>query len=570
VGSISKTLTATAIARLIDQGSIASLDDPANLYLKRLQLPAPGGQQITLRQLITHTAGFENRVFNIATDETFDLPLSADVVQSFAAEVVNEPGRYASYNNFGTAVLGLVVEDVSGIPIADYFARYIFQPLRMNHTVLNMSPEPTPGLGVSYGFLPNGEPLLTPHRTVHPFYAPVGGINSTGEDMARFMLAQLDAGQSASASLLSPAAFRLMHTRIAGNHPLGSGFGMIFFTWEWNGVRMILHGGDWPGTHSGMLLFPDLNAGVFFSLMADFPEVPMLESITGSERLKPREGVTVETPLTNVGVIVDFLTHFLGPLRAPRQDGFVAGDAGEYEGNYVGQSATHTTMGVMLGFTNPFSTVRVEPDETGGMLINGRGPYKQVAPDVFRSDQVTMPLDGFFLDSPVYLFSRDENGEVDSLSPQIGFDAWVKKGWWATPSTYLTAWATLGLFLLSGLLCLFYPRVPAHPFVKWVPVLAAIAVLAMPAVLVLGYREEESLLSEVFFGHRIRFVCFAVLAHVVVALALVGAWNSLRAWKQGYWGNRFAGWLMRAHYTALSLAALMLIPVFTYSNLLGI
>jgi hypothetical protein len=119
-------------------------------------------------------------------------------------------------------------------------------------------------------------------------------------------------------------------------------------------------------------------------------------------------------------------------------------------------------------------------------------------------------------------------------------------------------------------LCLFYPRVPAHPFVKWVPVLAAIAVLAMPAVLVLGYREEESLLSEVFFGHRIRFVCFAVLAHVVVALALVGAWNSLRAWKQGYWGNRFAGWLMRAHYTALSLAALMLIPVFTYSNLLGI
>jgi CubicO group peptidase (beta-lactamase class C family) len=69
VGSITKTFTATAIAQLIDQGLIGSLDDAANQYLKRLRLPAPGGKEITLKQLITHTAGFENRVFNIATDK---------------------------------------------------------------------------------------------------------------------------------------------------------------------------------------------------------------------------------------------------------------------------------------------------------------------------------------------------------------------------------------------------------------------------------------------------------------------------------------------------------------------
>src|SRR5690606_21405317 len=117
----------------------------ANLYLKRMQLPSPGGKPITIRQLITHTAGFENRVFNIATDQTLPLPLSARAVAPFMAEVVNEPGRYASYNNFGTAVLGLIVEDVSGIPVARYFEEHLFQPLDMQQSVLNMSPDPTPG-----------------------------------------------------------------------------------------------------------------------------------------------------------------------------------------------------------------------------------------------------------------------------------------------------------------------------------------------------------------------------------------------------------------------------------------
>ncbi|MEM1156391.1 MAG: serine hydrolase domain-containing protein, partial [Pseudomonadota bacterium] len=179
IGSISKTFTATAVAQLLDQGLIDSIDDPANQYLKRVQLPSPAGTPITLRQLLTHTAGFENKVFNIASDETLDLPLSSEAIESFSSEVMNEPGRYASYNNYGTAVLGLMVEDITGIPIAEYFEREIFAPLGMQRSVLNMTPDPTPDLAVSFGFLPNGEPLPAQHRSVHPFHAPIGGINAT-------------------------------------------------------------------------------------------------------------------------------------------------------------------------------------------------------------------------------------------------------------------------------------------------------------------------------------------------------------------------------------------------------
>jgi len=569
IGSITKTFTATAIAQLIDQGLIASLDDPANQYLKRLQLPSPGGKAITLRQLITHTAGFESRVFNIATDKTLNLPLSAEDIQWFMPEVVNDPGRYASYNNFGTAVLGIMVEDVTGVPIARYFEQHIFAPLGMDHSILNMTPDPTPGLGVSYGFTPDGEAILTQHRSIHPFYAPVGGVNATAGDMARFMIAHLDAGKTSADPLMSPEAFALMHQRLAGNHGLSSGFGMIFFIWDWNGQKMIVHGGDWPGTHSGMVLFPELNAGIFFSLMADYPEVPILESIIGSERLKPVEGVTVEAPISNAGVIVDFLTHFLGPARAPRQAGFKPGNPAEYAGDYVGQSAAHTTMDIMLNLTNPFSTVRVNPAEGGGLIINGKGPYEEIAPDVFWSDRVQMPLDGFFLDSPLYAFSRDEQGNVDYLSPQIGFDAWVKKGALGVPSNYLVVWVVLLLFLLSGLLCLFYPKVPANRAAKWLPPVISGLLVAMPLVLLTGYAEDDSLLNQVFFGHGARFVWFAVLADLVAILSVLGGWFAIRAWKDHYWQGRRLAWVLRVHYTLLGLAALLLIPVFNYLNLLG-
>jgi len=568
VGSITKTFTATAIAQLMEQGLIDSLDDPANRYLKRLQIPEIDGHRITLKELITHSAGFENWVFHMATDSTLELPLSAEELKAFEGEVVNPPGRYSSYNNYGTALLGVIVEDVSGLPIAQYLERHIFQPLGMQNSTLNMAPEPTPGLGQPYGFLPNGEALPIPHRTVHPFYAPVGGINATAEDMARFMLAHLDTSQSSENRLMSAERLAQMHTRIAGNHELSSGFGMIFFTWDWNDQKMIVHGGDWPGTHSGMVLFPQLNTGLFFSLMAEFPEVPVLESITGSERLMPVDGLVVGTPLSNVGVLVNLFTHFLGPLKPPGAAHVPDSDLSEFAGNFIGQSAPHSGMDIMLNFTSPFQTVRVEAAPEA-LLINGK-PYQHVAPDVFWSDEVKMSLDSYFLDSPIYMFSRDEQGAVEFLTPQIGFDAWVRKGALETPSTWLMAWGGLTLFLLSGLLVIFYPRVSQFPMAKWLPPLIAAMLLSMPAVLLVGYGEGESLVNDLFFGYATRFFSFAVMGNLVIVLALVSAWYTLKAWKEPFWSGQRGGWLLRLHYSLLSLAALMLIPVFSYMNLLPV
>ena len=85
----------------------------------------------------------------------------------------------------------------------------------------------------------------------------------------------------------------------------------------------------------------------------------------------------------------------------------------------------------------------------------------------------------------------------------------------------------------------------------------------------LGLAEGDTIVNHLFFGHARRFIWFAVMANLVVILALISGWFAIKAWKEKYWSDRRLGMVLRVHYTLLSLAGLMLIPVFNYSNLLG-
>ena len=570
IGSNTKTFTALAIAQLLDDGRIKSLDDPANQYLKRLQLPTVDGVDITLAHLITHSAGFENRVFNIGTDKSVELPLSSAEIDRFASVVVNTPGKYSSYNNYGTTVLGLIVEDVSSQAIADYFDEHIFAPLGMTKSILNMSPEPSEGLGVPYGFLPNGDALEIKHRTVHPFFAPVGGINATGDDMGRYMLAQLAEGNGEN-PILSHDGYVQMHTQIRTNHPLSSGFGMIYFTWQWNDERLYIHGGDWPGTHSGMVMMPDSDTALFFSLMADYPDIPILESIIGSERMQEVEGVAIDTPISNVGVIMDFLTTFVGEYEKPVNAPFTPTDMNDYVGSYVGQSAPVSTMERLLAFTNTFLIVNVAVSgDSTGLMINDVGPYQEIGAGVFWSDSVSTPLDGFFLNSRIFNFVRDADGNVDYLTPQIGFDAWVKSSSLENPQTYATIWGLAFVILLTSVISMFYPSIANQQLAKWMPSIIFLLLIAMPLILIVGYPEGSTVVDELFFGRTGRFTAFAVTANIIALCSIYLAWQVYLAWRDKYWRDSRAGIVLRIHYSILGIAALLFIPVFSFLNMLAV
>lgn len=570
IGSITKTFTATAIARLLQDGRIDSLDDPVNKYLRRHAVESGGDRDVTLRDLVTHSAGFESRVFHIASDAAMTVPLAAEDIEPFTAKPVNEPGRYSSYNNYGTAVLGLVVEDVSALSYDEYLRQHLFEPLGMRNTVVGLLPDPDPRLGVPFGFLPNGEALAIRHRTVHPFFAPAGGINATGEDMAVYMKAQLPAHDGSNA-LLDAEHVRLMQQQLRANHALSTGFGMLFFTWNWNGEPIVLHGGDWPGTHSGMLLFPNSRTGLFFSLLADYPEVPILETITGSARMTAGTGQVVEPPLSNVGVIYSYLERFHGRFAQPAVSGEASSERDDYLGNYVAQAAPRSTMERLTSMVSPFAVVTVTPAaDDEGILLNGIGPYTSIGPGVFWRADMQVPLHATFLDSPLVNFVREEHGEVDYLTTQIGFDVWRKAGPFANPGTYAALLGASILVLLTGIATLFFPKVPGRRVAKWLPPAMLVLIVAMPVLLLAGRSDGNTVVNDLFFGHRGRFAGLAVLANLAVACGLYLAWHAGLAWRERYWsGNRF-GTAFRLHYSLLGLGALLAIPALIYFNLAGI
>ncbi len=133
VGSISKLFTWTAVMQLVEQGKL-DLDRDVNGYLD-FDVPAAFGKPITLRHLMTHTAGFEerNKQYRIASSAQRS-PLGAYLHAVPVPERIYAPGEVPAYSNYGTMLGGYIVERVAGEPFMDYIERHILAPLAMERS----------------------------------------------------------------------------------------------------------------------------------------------------------------------------------------------------------------------------------------------------------------------------------------------------------------------------------------------------------------------------------------------------------------------------------------------------
>ncbi|MEJ0038090.1 MAG: serine hydrolase domain-containing protein [Gammaproteobacteria bacterium] len=593
IGSITKTFTAMAIAQLLERGRIRSIDDPVNMYLRRDRLPRVNGKDITLRHLLTHTAGFDSRLFHLATDESFSLPLSAAQVASQQPRVVREPGARSVYSNYGTALLAIVVEDITGRTIESYFREYLFKPMRMEDSVLNVTPRPSPNLGVPYRFLPSGAAQAQPFYGVHPFFAPVGAIESTATDMARYMIANLREGGDDSSAVLGPARFRELHRRIGGNNPASSGFGMIFITLDWNGATFYGHGGDWPGFHSIVLMSPESRTGVFISCMCEAPQPALLESVLGSERMKADPKHTVLEPMTNIGVANAFLGRFWGKrdpvtlgvpdaARATGADSMpragaatsaasTSSAAERFVGTYWHEYRNYDTVEKFLDLLGgESSTLLVERGGDGGLRINGRDGYREVSPGVFWNAAAEPGLGDNFWNSGLWAFTSDSAGAVSHASPTFGIDPYLRAGGFANPRSAMNTLLACALIGLTGLMAAFWPGGSGLARLgKWLPLLSVVALIAMVPVLLMGYPEGDGPVTALLLGHGARFIGLSVLANLIAVIALCMAILTVLAWRRRYWGVGWRAGGRRVHFTLLAVATIGLAWVFGFANLLG-
>lgn len=258
VGSISKVFTATAVMQLVDKGKI-DLDAPVGRYVRRVSIPDTFPEPVTVRHLLNHSAGFDEiNPGRQAAARDGVLSLS-DFLQGKLIRL-RPPGRTIAYSTYGITLAGELVEEVSGLPFETYLRQNIWEPLGMSRTSIAV-PAKRQG-DVAIGYELKGQDLV-PQSWEWYHTTPASSVNATIPDMAKFLIAHLEAGEGRARPLLSERAAREMQRQQITMHPSMPGFALGFYE-DYVGLQRVLeHGGNMAGFSALMTLVPEARSGFF-------------------------------------------------------------------------------------------------------------------------------------------------------------------------------------------------------------------------------------------------------------------------------------------------------------------
>ena len=183
LASVSKQFTAASILLLKQDGKLR-LDDPIRKWLP--ELPAGDGK-ITIRNLLTHTGGLIDYEDLIPADRTAQID-DNDVLRMIAAQnrLYFEPGSAHRYSNGGFVLLGLIVQRVSGMDLADFMKKRIFQPLGMEHTLMYEHGRGPEVANRAYGYTEADGKWTRTDQSVTSATRGDGGIYSSVDDLAKW------------------------------------------------------------------------------------------------------------------------------------------------------------------------------------------------------------------------------------------------------------------------------------------------------------------------------------------------------------------------------------------------
>ncbi len=256
IASLSKVLTYTAVMRLVEGGKI-ELDRDIGTYLD-FPVPAAFGQAITMRHLMTHTAGFDDTIEDRWIKAGPPAPVRGYLVRHMPKRLY-PPGSTPAYSSYGTALAAYILERVSGQSFDRYVERHILGRLGMHDTSFQQPLPQALARRASLNYLR----VQAPPR---PFeitrISPSAGASSTAADMAKFMLAHMSAGEHAN-TLLGADARARMHTVSYRHHPAAPGLALGMYEMEEGSIRVLGHHGDTPLSHSAMYFFADGRTGLF-------------------------------------------------------------------------------------------------------------------------------------------------------------------------------------------------------------------------------------------------------------------------------------------------------------------
>lgn len=258
LGSISKPFTALAVMQLVEAGKV-ELDAPVQRYIPWFRVAdSAASATITVRQMLYQRSGLpQSPTTQAITDQGPDA-LEHAVRALATLEPFAPPGTAFAYSNGNYDTLGMLVQAVSGQSYEEYVRQHIFAPLDMRNSFASQDEAMRHGMASGYRWW-----FGIPVASTLPFDRadlPSGYLIASAEDMAHFVIAQMNGGRYGAASVLSPEGIALTHVI-----PRPDPYGMGWEAEEDNGLTLINHDGGTPNFQTSLFFDPEARVGVFIA-----------------------------------------------------------------------------------------------------------------------------------------------------------------------------------------------------------------------------------------------------------------------------------------------------------------
>jgi CubicO group peptidase (beta-lactamase class C family) len=544
-GSVSKIFTWTALMQLVEQGKV-KLDDDVNNYVTQFKIPDTyPGKPITIKNLLTHTEGLEDGGFGyLIVDKAERMEDPAETLKNHMPQRVREPasgdftnGDMSSYSNWGTALAGLIVANVSGMSYEDYIDKHILEPLDMKHSTARQPLPPELAADMATGYKYEAS-QYKPRGFEFVNFAPAGSMSASAVDMGKFMIAHLQKGAYGNGRILKAETAELMQARALSPNPHINGACLGFYENHVNGRRFIVHGGDTAYFHSEMNLIPEEGVGIFVSVNT----APSLQFSTRSDLVR--------------AFMERYYPAKLPQLKAPAD---FKQRVANYAGSYRLIRHSYSKFEKMFSVMN---TLKVTPTDHDTLLVTF-GPYGgevvEVKPNVFRRvDQDDM-----------IAFSVDAGGKATYVLDPISLPnhtAYRLRAY-ETPTAlgFIAGFAVL-CFLVAIVSALRHWKADrvATPGARRARRGAALLAATNTVFLAVAGLFAATISKTPFSPLPASFKASLVLPLIAIPLTLAVLVFAVQAWQAGWW-TRYG----RAQYTAIALGSVAFLWLLNYVNLVG-
>ena len=382
VASISKTMTTTAVMKLVEDGRV-DLDAPVQRYIPDFRvLDDIASRTVTPRHLLTHTPGWEGQ---LSTEDK-----GGDALADFAMRIMRDlpqlatPGQVWSYNNAGFALAGRLIEVVTGRAIHDALRELVFAPIGLSRTFTRLADAMTHRLSLGHREQGGRTQVIRPYQTTSSTTA--GGVMTSIADLMKYARFHLGSGATDGKPYLSRTRLDEMKTPQLKKNATTDEMGVGWHLRRLSGVETCAHGGTLNGHCLLVELVPARNLA--FAILTNHTDGWQLVQDVERAILRRYEGLALEPGqrIAHRGVNEAMTGHATPLATQPHLT------------PYVG---TYTRL--------PVGTVNVRDD--AGALVVSSGNSQNAATLTFYGPDVAYATAGAYLGSP-YEFIRTNDGNV--------------------------------------------------------------------------------------------------------------------------------------------------------------